>query len=132
IVLHRDSVRTRLQAIHSALGEITIPLIGSTFTPILVFLPLVSLPGVTGTFFRALAVTISVALLASLALALTWTPALSQFLIKRSAGDLSGMADNASDDHEDALEQTAPEPEVESIRRLMEAEEASLSGFFRH
>jgi len=127
IVLHRDAGQTRLQAIHSALGEITIPLIGSTITPIVVFLPLVSITGVTGTFFRALAVTMSVALLASLALALTWTPALSQFLIKRSTGDLSGI----SDDNEDALDQVAPEPEVESIRRLMEAEEASLSGFFR-
>ncbi len=127
IVLHRDAGQTRLQAIHSALGEITIPLIGSTITPIVVFLPLVSITGVTGTFFRALAVTMSVALLASLALALTWTPALSQFLIKRSTGDPSGISNN----HEDALEQIAPEPEVESIRRLMEAEEASLSGFFR-
>ena len=131
IVLHRDAGQTRLQAIHSALGEITIPLIGSTITPIVVFLPLVSITGVTGTFFRALAVTMSVALLASLALALTWTPALSQFLIKRSTGDLSDIADNLSDDNEDALDQIAPEPEVESIRRLMEAEEASLSGFFR-
>jgi len=127
IVLHRDAGQTRLQAIHSALGEITIPLIGSTITPIVVFLPLVSIAGVTGTFFRALAVTMSVALLASLALALTWTPALSQFLIKRSTGDSSGI----SDDPEDALDQIAPEPEVESIRRLMEAEESSLSGFFR-
>src|ERR1019366_5205455 len=131
IVLHRDAGQTRLQAIHSALGEITIPLIGSPPTPIVVFLPLVSITGVTGTFFRALAVTMSVALLASLALALTWTPALSQFLIKRSTADLSDIADNRSDDNEDALDQIAPEPEVESIRRLMEAEEASLSGFFR-
>ena len=131
IVLHRDAGQTRLQAIHSALGEITIPLIGSTITPIVVFLPLVSITGVTGTFFRALAVTMSVALLASLALALTWTPALSQFLIKRSIGDPSGIPDGVSDNQEDTLEQIAPEPEVESIRRLMEAEEASLSGFFR-
>jgi multidrug efflux pump subunit AcrB len=141
IVLHRDAGQSRLQAIHSALGEITIPLIGSTITPIVVFLPLVSIAGVTGTFFRALAVTMSVALLASLALALTWTPALSQFLIKRSAGDPSGILDGGSDgrsddrsddnDKEDALDPVAPEPEVESIRRLMEAEEVSLSGFFR-
>ena len=32
--------------------EITIPLIGSTITPIVVFLPLVSITGVTGSFFR--------------------------------------------------------------------------------
>ena len=71
----------RLQAIHSALQEITIPLIGSTVTPIVVFLPLISITGVTGTFFRALAVTMGVSLLASLALALTWTPTLSQYFI---------------------------------------------------
>ena len=86
IALHRDTGQTRLQAIHSALREITVPLVGSTITPIVVFLPLVSITGVTGTFFRALAVTMSVSLLTSLALALTWTPSLSQFFIKRSSG----------------------------------------------
>ena len=40
IVLHRDAGQPRLQAIHSALREITVPLIGSTITPIVVFLPL--------------------------------------------------------------------------------------------
>jgi multidrug efflux pump subunit AcrB len=127
IVLHRDAGQTRLQAIHSALGEITTPLIGSTITPIVVFLPLISITGVTGTFFRALAVTMSVALLTSLALALTWTPALSQFLIKGSSGKSSGI----SSDNEEALDEVSLESEVESIRRRMEAEEASLSGFFR-
>jgi multidrug efflux pump subunit AcrB len=131
VVLHRDAGQTRLQAIHSALGEITIPLIGSTITPIVVFLPLVSITGVTGTFFRALAVTMSVSLLTSLALALSWTPALSQFLIRRSTGDSSDIPDGIAENKEDALDQIAPEPEVESIRRLMEVEEASLSGFFR-
>ena len=128
IVLHRDAGQTRLQAIHSALGENTIPLIGSTITPIVVFLPLISITGVTGTFFRALAVTMSVSLLTSLALALTWTPALSQFLIKGSAGKLSGK----SSDNEEALDEVSREPEAESIRHLMEVEEASLSGFFRN
>src|SRR5713226_3356920 len=83
VVIHRDSGQDRLQAIHSALQEITIPLIGSTVTPIVVFLPLISIAGVTGTFFRALAVTMAVSLFTSLALALTWTPTLSQFFSKR-------------------------------------------------
>src|SRR5262249_21642823 len=64
-------------------AEIRVPLIGSTITPIVVFLPLISITGVTGTFFRALAVTVGVALLASLALALTWTPTLSHFFIRK-------------------------------------------------
>ena len=67
------------------LREITIPLVGSTITPIVVFLPLISITGVTGTFFRALAVTMAVSLLTSLGLALTWTPSLSQYLIGRRA-----------------------------------------------
>jgi len=118
IVLHRDAGQTRLQAIHSALGEITRPLIGSTVTPVVVFLPLISITGVTGTFFRALAVTMAVSLFTSLALALTWTPTLSQFLIRHGK-------------YTDAASPPAgSEPEEEAITRLLAAEEASVSGFF--
>lgn len=59
----------------AALGEITYALIGSTLTPVAVLLPIALLGGVAGAFFRPLAVTMSVALLVSLALALTFTPA---------------------------------------------------------
>jgi multidrug efflux pump subunit AcrB len=83
IVLHRDAGQSRFQAIQSALRELTIPLIGSTITPIVVFLPLISITGVTGTFFRALAVTMTVSLGTSLLLALTWTPTLSLYLVRR-------------------------------------------------
>ena len=119
IVLHRDAGQSRLQAIHSALGEITVPLIGSTVTPVVVFLPLISITGVTGTFFRALAVTMAVSLLTSLALALTWTPNLSQYLIrgKRKGSDETGP-------------EREEEPEEESMSRLLAAEEAHLGGFF--
>src|SRR5215471_17889057 len=86
IVMHRDSGQTRAEAIRSAIREMRIPLIGSTITPIVVFLPLISITGVNGVFFRALAITVGTALLTSLALALTWTPTLSHYLIKRSGG----------------------------------------------
>jgi len=82
-LLHRDSGQSRGEAIRSALREIRVPLVGSTVTPIVVFLPLITITGVTGTFFRALAVTVGTALLTSLALALTWTPTLSQYLLRR-------------------------------------------------
>jgi CzcA family heavy metal efflux pump len=81
IVRHRDAGESGFDAIHAALREITVPLIGSTITPIVVFLPLISITGVTGTFFRALAITVAVSLCASLALAMSWTPTLSQYLI---------------------------------------------------
>src|SRR3979411_933947 len=83
IVLHRDAGQGRLQAIQSALSELTVPLIGSTITPIVVFIPLVSITGVTGSFFRALAITMTVSLFTSLLLALSWTPTLSLYLVRR-------------------------------------------------
>src|SRR5258708_37827202 len=82
IVLHRDAGQGRLQAIQSALSELTVPLIGSTITPIVVFIPLVSITGVTGSFFRALAITMTVSLFTSLLLGLSWTPTLSLDLVR--------------------------------------------------
>jgi CzcA family heavy metal efflux pump len=82
IILHRDAGQTRGEAVRSTLSEITTPLVGSTLTPIVVFLPLISITGVTGVFFRSLALTVGMALLTSLALALTWTPTLSHVLIR--------------------------------------------------
>jgi CzcA family heavy metal efflux pump len=82
IVVHRNRGQSRIEAIRSALHEITAPLVFSTITPVVVFLPLIAVSGVTGSFFRALAVTMTAALLTSLALALTWTPALALHLLR--------------------------------------------------
>ena len=114
IVLHRDAGESRFQAIQSALKEITVPLVGSTITPIVVFLPLISVTGVTGSFFRALAITMTVSLLSSLLLALTWTPTLSQYLVRRK--DTATPSEVAGGTHDAAA--------------LLAAEEAHLSGFF--
>ena len=113
VALHRDAGQGRLQAIQSALREITVPLVGSTITPIVVFLPLIAITGVTGVFFRALAITVGASLLTSLALALTWTPTLSQYFIRGRHDDAKGDTD--LDDNE----------------KLMAAEEASITGGFR-
>ena len=86
IVMHRDRGQSRAEAIRSAIQEIRVPLVGSTVTPIVVFLPLVSIAGVNGVFFRALAVTVGAALLTSLVLALTWTPTLSHYFIRSRSG----------------------------------------------
>ncbi|HEV2991714.1 MAG TPA: efflux RND transporter permease subunit [Candidatus Angelobacter sp.] len=117
IVLHRDSGQGKIEAVKSALSEITVPLIGSTLTPIVVFLPLVTMTGVNGTFFRALAITMCAALLTSLVLALSWTPTLSLYLLRRKSS---------------AEEPERAEDKNEEMRRLLAAEEASLKGFFRH
>ncbi len=114
IVLHRDAGESRFQAIQSALGEITVPLVGSTITPIVVFLPLISVTGVTGSFFRALAITMTVSLLSSLLLALTWTPTLSQYFVRRKDTVVASAAPEGAHD----------------AAALLVTEESHLSGFF--
>jgi CzcA family heavy metal efflux pump len=114
IVLHRDAGRGRLEAIQDALKEMTVPLIGSTITPIVVFLPLISITGVTGSFFRALAITMTVSLFTSLLLALSWTPTLSQYFVRPKQ---TPAAESSS-------------PSGADISALLDAEEAHLSGLF--
>jgi CzcA family heavy metal efflux pump len=116
IVLHRDSGQGPLEATASALKELTVPLIGSTLTPIVVFLPLISITGVTGTFFSALAIAMSVSLLASLVLALVWTSNLSTRLIRRSAV-------SAENPHE---------AEVRGMRWIVRFYEGTIRGALRH
>ncbi len=114
IVLHRDLGQDRFVAIRSALRELTVPLLGSTITPIVVFLPLIAMTGVNGAFFRALAITMTVALLASLFLALTWTPTLSLYLVRRNKAELA-----------------AADSEIHPVQSsAVEADDAHLSGFF--
>jgi multidrug efflux pump subunit AcrB len=126
IILHRDAGEGRMEAIHNALREITVPLVGSTITPVVVFLPLISITGVTGTFFRALAVTMSVSLFTSLGLALVWTPNLAQHFVRRKHADEPAPAvDEPSKDPGNPVTDNA-----EEMRRLMAAEEASMTGFF--
>lgn len=73
---------SRLPAIRTAMGEIIHPLIGSTLTPVVVFIPLAFLDGLPGVFFRSLALTMVVALLTSLVLAVTLTPALASLFLR--------------------------------------------------
>jgi CzcA family heavy metal efflux pump len=73
---------TRKEAVSEAIGGIFRPLVGSTLTPVVVFIPLTLLSGITGVFFRALALTMVVSLLTSLVLAISLTPSLAAWLIR--------------------------------------------------
>ena len=121
IALHHEAGQNRLRAIRRALSEITIPLLGSTITPIVVFLPLIGISGVTGLFFRALAITVSVSLLASLALALTWTPTLSQYFIKKHAEFKSDAS--LTPEELEAVEERSLSPR---LRRILDFYEKAL------
>jgi multidrug efflux pump subunit AcrB len=100
IVLHRDAGESNVVAVRKALHEISRPLIFSTITPVVVFLPLVFVTGVTGSFFRALAITMAVSLLTSLVLAVTWTPGLAVLILNhRSRRNENAATETAHDEH---------------------------------
>jgi multidrug efflux pump subunit AcrB len=85
IIVHLSSGQSPMDAAKSAIMELAPALTGSTLTPIMVFVPLVFLGGITGVFFRALAMTMVTALLASLFLAIFFTPVLAAMFFRRPA-----------------------------------------------
>jgi len=65
--------------------ELLAPVVGSTATTLVVFLPLGLLQGVVGEFFRALCLTLTISVLLSLAFALFLIPLLSERYLSSSA-----------------------------------------------
>ena len=72
----------REEAVRLAAQEIAAPMVSSTLTTVVVFLPLVLLSGVAGAFFTALAVTLTIAVMVSLILALLVSPSLCAAFLK--------------------------------------------------
>ncbi|MEO7965678.1 MAG: efflux RND transporter permease subunit, partial [Gemmatimonadaceae bacterium] len=82
IVRHLGFTPDRSQAIRDAVQELVWPVTTSTLTTVVVFLPLGLLTGVEGQFFKALSITLTIAVLVSLVLALTIIPLLSEQYLK--------------------------------------------------
>jgi len=78
IVRHLHLNPLREIAIREAVQELIWPVTTSTITTVVVFLPLGLLTGVEGQFFHALSITLTIAVLISLLLALTIIPLLSE------------------------------------------------------
>ncbi|MGA8380041.1 MAG: efflux RND transporter permease subunit [Stellaceae bacterium] len=73
----------RLRVILEASLEVRTPIIFATLAIIVIFLPVFALTGVVGRLFAPLAIAVIVAVLASLVLAVTLTPALAALLLGR-------------------------------------------------
>jgi CzcA family heavy metal efflux pump len=78
IYRHLDRGESPAAAVDAALRELLAPVVGSTLTTVVVFLPLGMLSGIVGQFFRALSITLAAAVLISLAQALTLIPLLAK------------------------------------------------------
>ncbi len=68
----------------NAAEEVTRPLAGSSAATIVIFAPLAFLSGVTGSFFRALSLTMAISLIISFLVAWLATPLLARVLLSRS------------------------------------------------
>ncbi|HSP07910.1 MAG TPA: efflux RND transporter permease subunit, partial [Acidobacteriota bacterium] len=77
-----ETGETKEAAVKNATTEILGAVSGSTFTTVVVFLPLGLVEGVVGQFFAAFSITLSVAVLVSLVLAFALIPLLAQRYLK--------------------------------------------------
>ncbi len=82
IVRHLRMTGDRTAAIRAAVQELIWPVTSSTITTVVVFLPLGLLQGVAGQFFSALSLTLTIAVLVSLVLALTIIPLMSERFLR--------------------------------------------------
>ncbi|OYP32269.1 efflux RND transporter permease subunit [Rhodopirellula sp. MGV] len=84
----------RIDAVRHTVGQLTVPLVGSTITTALAFAPIAIMPGNAGEFVGSIAVSVILAISASLFFALTVIPALAAYLIRTNPGAHNGLADD--------------------------------------
>ncbi|AHG89501.1 acriflavin resistance protein [Gemmatirosa kalamazoonensis] len=122
IVRHLHLTPDRAIAVRHAVQELIWPVTTSTITTVVVFLPLGLLTGVEGQFFRALSITLTIAVLVSLVLALTVIPLMAeQFLTtsdERGAWSMDGSEEPS----------TLPAPRYTLASRY----ESALAGALHH
>ena len=77
--------RPAARVVFDATFEVRSPVVYATFAVLLVFVPILLLPGISGALFAPLGISYSLAVLASLVVALTIVPALSMALLAQRA-----------------------------------------------
>ncbi|WP_394216130.1 efflux RND transporter permease subunit [Brachybacterium vulturis] len=109
ITRHLAYGKTKRRAILDAVGEVAGAITASTLATVVVFLPIAVVAGMAGELFRPFALTVGIAMLSSLLVALTIVPVLAYWFLKLPAG------------HEDVDPDDAAQ--VTAIREQAEAKE---------
>nr|WP_216845172.1 efflux RND transporter permease subunit [Rathayibacter sp. VKM Ac-2857] len=110
---HLDAGEERAATIAVAVREVAGAITASTITTVAVFLPISFVGGTTGELFRPFALTVSIALLASLLVALTIVPVLAYWFLRPSkrAGVREAAQAALAEERGAAGETVTPEPE---------------------
>ncbi len=82
IFRYREKGRPMMQAAVEGASEVAMPVLASTLTTVVIFLPLLFVEGMTGLMFKQLAYVVSFSLFCSLVIALTIVPMLSSRFLK--------------------------------------------------
>jgi CzcA family heavy metal efflux pump len=89
IVARLEAGHPPAEAVELGTNDMFGPVIGTTITSVVVFAPLALLTGITGSFLGALALTLAIAVLLSMVMALTLIPSLAHRLHARNKAETS-------------------------------------------
>ena len=96
IMRHLAYGKTKRRAILDAVGEVAGAITASTLATVVVFLPIAVVAGMAGELFRPFALTVGIAMLSSLLVALTIVPVLAYWFLKPPKGHEDVDPDDAA------------------------------------
>jgi multidrug efflux pump len=103
ITRHIESGMSRLDAAVAGAREVGFTVLSMSLSLIAVFIPILLMGGIIGRLFREFAVTLSIAILISLAVSLATTPMMCAYLLRRQSGERHGRLYRLSEAFFDGL-----------------------------
>ncbi len=97
IFRYREKGHSMMRAAVEGTSEVAMPVLASTLTTVVIFLPLLFVEGMTGLMFKQLAYIVSFSLLCSLVISLTIVPMLSSRFLKLNGNARPGFFRRISD-----------------------------------
>jgi len=90
---HIEAGLPRIEAAIKGAGEVSFTVVSMSLSLVAVFIPILLMGGIVGRLFREFAVTLSVAIMVSLAVSLATTPMMCALLLKRTRHERQGRFD---------------------------------------
>jgi len=97
VTRHIEAGKTRMQAALQGAGEVGFTVLSMSLSLIAVFVPILLMGGIVGRYFREFAMTLSVAILISLAVSLTTTPTMCAYLLRNPRDQGAGRLNRVSE-----------------------------------